>query len=150
MSTADQMNAVSEPLAGWDAYLADVERICGHKITEGTVIDMLYSLYLGDLSASQAAGNVGGLQHASIGVKQALDRIATARSQREAAMAYRDTRTAMGWRGKGRVVRRDPSIPLQVLPRRPRHVANWAWCIGTAIVWILGAAALALVVEHFQ
>lgn len=149
----NQQQALREALYSWDAYLADIERIVGHPITEGPIIDMLYSLYLGDLTAQQAVGNMEGLQQASVGVQMALDSIKAAKSSRELEMAYRDVRVSIGWRGKGRLIRHVDGNPIMVMPRRRRRMPLWLWCGLVAAGWLLGAAAVAAAVaalEHFQ
>lgn len=139
----------------WDAYLADIERIIGRSITDARTIDMLYALYLRDLDPRYAAGNMEGLQHASVAVQSALETIMAAKTRRESEMVHKDVQSPAEPVGNTSIVRRQAGDPIEVFldRRHPRHRRRRqvAWGV-LAFICALQLALLVfmLLLAHFQ
>lgn len=66
-------NGFAYRLSPWDSYLLQVEDACGRRFTDQRTIDMLYTLYLGDVAVETAVESVAGMQHASIAVRRVIE-----------------------------------------------------------------------------
>lgn len=73
--------AFADAPSGWDRYLNEVEDKCGRRFTDATTLDMLYTLYIGNVPVQQAVDNVSGLEHAGAAIQRVLDGLIQLRAE---------------------------------------------------------------------